>query len=146
MLSEYLPILILAVLSVLFAVLSLLASALLRPRKPTPAKLSPYESGIVPERLPRSSRFSVRFYIVAMLFIIFDIETIFLFPWAIGFRRLGLFGLVEMAIFIALVFVAYVYVWKSGGLDWQRPRPVPIPREDVAPPSPQPREVMHDAG
>jgi NADH-quinone oxidoreductase subunit A len=133
MLSEYLPILILAILSILFAVLSLLASSLLRPRKPSPAKLSPYESGIVPERLPKSSRFSVRFYVVAMLFIIFDIETIFLFPWAVGFRQLGLFGLVEMAIFIGLVFVAYVYIWKSGGLDWSRPRPVPITRDRVAP-------------
>jgi NADH-quinone oxidoreductase subunit A len=119
-LSEYLPILILAVLALGFAVLSLAASALLRPNKPTPAKLAPYECGIEPERLPKGERFSVKFYVVAMLFIIFDIETIFLFPWAVGFRQLGLFGLVEMAVFIALVFVAYVYVWKRGGLDWER--------------------------
>ena len=144
-LAEYLPIVILAVLSLLFAVLSLLASSLLRPRRPTPAKSSPYESGIVPERLARSSRFTVRFYVVAMLFIIFDIETIFLFPWAVGFRRLGLFGLGEMALFIGLVFVAYVYVWKSGGLDWERPRPAPIPRDSVAPAVEAP-EVVHDAG
>jgi NADH-quinone oxidoreductase subunit A len=146
MLSEYLPILILAVLALVFAVVSLLVSSLLRPSRPTPAKRSPYESGIVPERLQRSSRFSVKFYVVAMLFIIFDIETIFLFPWAVGFRSLGLFGLVEMAIFIGLVFVAYVYVVKSGGLDWGRPRPEPIERESVSPAIPQPREVMHDAG
>ena len=69
-------------------------------------------------RLPGGERFSVKFYVVAMLFIIFDIETIFLFPWAVTFRELGLFGLFEMAIFIALVFVAYLYVWKKGGLDW----------------------------
>jgi NADH-quinone oxidoreductase subunit A len=119
-LSEYLPILILAVLALAFAVLSLVASSLLRPNKPTPAKLAPYECGIEPERLPKGERFSVKFYVVAMLFIIFDIETIFLFPWAVGFRQLGLFGLVEMAVFIALVFVAYVYVWKRGGLDWER--------------------------
>jgi NADH-quinone oxidoreductase subunit A len=62
----------------------------------------------------------VKFYVVAMLFIIFDIEMIFLLPWAVGFRRLGLFGLVEMVVFIGLVFVAYVYVWRSGGLDWER--------------------------
>jgi NADH-quinone oxidoreductase subunit A len=117
-LREYLPIVILAVLSLAFAVLSLLASSLLRPNRPTPAKLAPYECGIEPERLPKGERFSVKFYVVAMLFIIFDVETIFLFPWAVGFRQLGLFGLVEMAIFIALVFVAYVYVWKAGGLDW----------------------------
>ncbi len=119
-LAEYLPIVILATLALAFAVFSLSASALLRPHKPTPAKLAPYECGIVPERLPKGERFSVKFYVVAMLFIIFDIETIFLFPWAVGFRQLGLFGLVEMAVFIALVFVAYVYVWKKGGLDWQR--------------------------
>lgn len=117
-LSEYLPVAVLAALAFLFAVLSLAASALLRPDRPTPAKLAPYECGIEPERLPKGERFSVSFYVVAMLFIIFDVETIFLFPWAVGFRQLGLFGLVEMAVFIGLVFVAYVYVWKRGGLDW----------------------------
>ncbi len=119
-LSQYLPILILAALAVLFAVLSLGVSSLLRPDRPNPAKLAPYECGIEPERLPKGERFSVKFYVVAMLFIIFDIETIFLFPWAVGFRRLGLFGLVEMTVFIGLVFVAYVYIWRTGGLDWER--------------------------
>jgi NADH-quinone oxidoreductase subunit A len=132
-LSEYLPVLILAVLAFLFAVLSLAASALLRPSRPTPAKLAPYECGIEPERLPKGERFSVRFYVVAMLFIIFDVETIFLFPWAVGFRQLGLFGLVEMAIFIGLVFVAYGYVWSRGGLDWDRP-------EDLTGVGPEPAE------
>jgi NADH-quinone oxidoreductase subunit A len=119
-LSEYLPIVILAALALAFAVLSLVVSSLVRPRRPNPAKLAPYECGIEPERLPKGERFSVKFYVVAMLFIIFDIETIFLFPWAVGFRQLGLFGLVEMAVFIGLVFVAYVYVWQKGGLDWER--------------------------
>jgi NADH-quinone oxidoreductase subunit A len=119
MLSEYLPIAVLAALAVLFGVASLGVSALLRPHRPTRAKLAPYECGIEPARLPAGERFPVKFYVVAMLFIIFDIETIFLFPWAVGFRRLGLFGLAEMAVFIGLVFVAYVYVWKSGGLDWR---------------------------
>jgi NADH-quinone oxidoreductase subunit A len=119
-LSEYLPIVILAALALAFAVLSLAVSSLVRPNRPTPAKLAPYECGIEPERVPKGERFSVKFYVVAMLFIIFDIETIFLFPWAVGFRQLGLFGLAEMAVFIALVFVAYVYVWKKGGLDWER--------------------------
>jgi NADH-quinone oxidoreductase subunit A len=118
MLSQYLPVVVLAGLAVAFAVASLGASALLRPRRPTPAKLSPYECGIVPERVPRE-RFPVKFYVIAMLFIIFDIETIFLFPWAVTFRQLGLFGLVEMAIFIGLVFVAYIYVWQRGGLEWE---------------------------
>ena len=119
-LSQYLPIVLLAALAFLFAVVSLAASSLLRPNKPTPAKLAPYECGIEPERLPKGERFSVKFYVVAMLFIIFDIEMIFLLPWAVGFRRLGLFGLVEMVVFIGLVFVAYVYIWRSGGLDWER--------------------------
>jgi NADH-quinone oxidoreductase subunit A len=146
MLSDYLPIVLLAALAFLFAALSLLASAILRPRRPTRAKLMPYESGIEPLRLPKGERFSVKFYVVAMLFIIFDIETIFLFPWAVGFRQLGLFGLVEMAVFIGLVFVAYVYVWRSGGLDWERPEPRAIARVDVSPALPQPREELHDAG
>jgi len=119
-LSQYVPIVLLAGLALAFAVLSLALSSLLRPNRPTPAKLAPYECGIEPERLPKGERFSVKFYVVAMLFIIFDIETIFLFPWAVGFRRLGLFGLVEMVVFIGLVFVAYVYIWRSGGLDWER--------------------------
>jgi len=119
-LSEYLPVVILTVLALAFAVLSLAASALLSPHRPTPAKLAPYECGIEPERLPKGERFSVKFYVVAMLFIIFDIEVIFLFPWAVGFRALGVFGIVEMAVFIGLVFVAYIYVWKQGGLDWGR--------------------------
>jgi NADH-quinone oxidoreductase subunit A len=116
-LTQYLPIVLLAALGVLFAVASVFVSRALHPRRPTPAKLAPYECGIVPERTPRE-RFSVKFYVIAMLFIVFDIEIIFLFPWAVTFRQLGLFGLVEMAIFIGLVFVAYVYVWQRGGLEW----------------------------
>ena len=124
MLRDYLPILILAALALIFAVASLAVSRLFRPNNPNPVKLSAYECGNEPVRLPKGERFSVKFYVVAMLFIIFDIETIFLFPWAITFRQLGLFGLVEMAVFIALVFVAYVYVWKKGGLDWSEGRGV----------------------
>lgn len=131
-LSEYLPIVVLAVLSLLFAVGSLAASALLRPDRPTPAKLSPYECGIEPERVPKGERFSVKFYVVAMLFIIFDIETIFLFPWAVSFRSLGLFGLIEMAIFIALVFVAYVYIWRKGGFEWAAGEVTPLEGEGLA--------------
>jgi NADH-quinone oxidoreductase subunit A len=126
--TGYIPIVILAIVAGAFAVFSLAASALLRPRKYVPAKEAPYESGIEPVRLPKSERFPVKFYVVAMLFIIFDIETIFLFPWAVAFRQLGLFGLVEMVVFIGLVFVAYIYVWQKGGLEWEGPaqrRPLP---------------------
>ena len=118
-LGDYLPIILLAGLGAIFAAGSLVASRLLQPKRPTPAKLSPYECGIVPEQTPQGERFPVKFYVIAMLFILFDIEAIFLFPWAVTFRQLGLFGLVEMVIFIALVFVAYVYVWQRGGLEWE---------------------------
>src|ERR1700675_4212388 len=119
MLIDYLPIVVMAGLAAVFAIGSLTVSSLVRPNKPNAVKLSAYECGNDPVRLPRGERFSVKFYVVAMLFIIFDIEPIFLFPWAVSFRRLGMFGLVEMAVFIALVFVAYVYIWQKGGLDWE---------------------------
>jgi NADH-quinone oxidoreductase subunit A len=119
--TGYVPIVILAVLAGAFAVASLAASALLRPHRPLPAKVAPYECGIEPVRLPKAERFPVKFYVVAMLFIIFDIETIFLFPWAVAYRSLGVFGLVEMMVFIGLVFVAYLYVWQKGGLEWEGP-------------------------
>ncbi len=118
-LPVYLPVLLLAGVVAAFATLSLLASSVLRPSRPSRPKAAPYESGIEVEGLPRGQRFPVKFYVVAMLFIVFDIETIFLFPWAVSFRELGVFGLVEMAVFIALVFVAYLYVWRKGGLDWE---------------------------
>src|SRR6266542_5940734 len=137
MLSDYLPIVDLGALAVVFAVGSLLGSAMLRPNKPNPVKLSPYECGNDPVRLPRGERFSVRFYVVAMLFIIFDIETIFLFPWAVTFREFGLFGLVEMAVFIGLVLVAYVYVWRKGGFEWAASIASTSPATDASEPDRQ---------
>ena len=125
MTDGYVPILVFGGIVVLFAVLSVAASALLSPKRPRPAKSAPYECGITPERLPASERYPVKFYVIAMLFIIFDVEAIFLFPWAVEFRALGLFGLVEMIVFIGLLFVAYVYVLQKGGLEWERlDRPV----------------------
>ena len=121
-LIDYLPIVAMAVLAVVFGVASLVVSRAFRPHRPNPVKLSAYECGNDPVRLPRGEKFSVKFYVVAMLFIIFDIEIIFLFPWAVRFRQLGLFGLVEMAVFIGLVFVAYVYIWRAGGFDWAETR------------------------
>jgi NADH-quinone oxidoreductase subunit A len=129
MLTDYLPVVVLAVFATIFAVGSLALSALVRPNRPTPTKLMAYECGNDPVRLPRGERFSVKFYVVAMLFIIFDIETIFLFPWAVSFRSLGLFGLVEMAIFIGLVFVAYVYIWRKGGFEWAAGEVTPLETE-----------------
>jgi len=134
MTTGYVPVLILAAVAGAFAVLSLMVSSMLRPRRAVRAKSEPYESGIEPIRLPRAQRLPVKFSVVAMLFIIFDIETIFLFPWAVTYRSLGLFGLVEMLVFIGMVFVAYLYVWQKGGLEWEgptRPPPGGHPRESL---------------
>jgi len=119
-LGDFTPILLMFALATAFAVLSLAASALLRPRRPTRAKYSAYESGIEPGRLPKGERYPVKFYLTAMLFVVFDVEVVFLYPWAVVFKELRLFGLVQMGIFIGLVTVAYVYDWKRGGLDWER--------------------------
>ncbi|MGH9164702.1 MAG: NADH-quinone oxidoreductase subunit A [Acidimicrobiales bacterium] len=115
--AQYLPIFTLLVLATLFAAGSFVASAFLNPRRPTSAKSAPYECGIVPGVEP-AERFPVRFYLVAMIFIIFDIEIIFLYPWAVIFRRLELFGLVEMLVFAAAVFISFLYLLSNGALDW----------------------------
>jgi len=118
-LPAYLPILFLVILSTGFAVASMYVASKLSPRKWTAAKLDPYECGIVPEEGSEGSeRFPVKFYLVAMLFIIFDIETVFLYPWAVAFKEMALFGLIEMGVFVAILIAAYVYVWKRGGLEW----------------------------
>jgi NADH-quinone oxidoreductase subunit A len=104
-----------------FAVVSIYASKLLSPSHPTPEKLAPYESGIVPEVEP-VERFPVKFYLVAMLFVIFDIEIIFLFAWATQWRDLGWVGVVTVGLFIALTAETLAYVWKRGALDWNPPR------------------------
>ena len=118
-LIDYLPIVVMALLAVAFGVVSMIVSRWFRPNRPNPVKLSAYECGNDPVRLPRGEKFSVKFYVVAMLFIIFDVETIFLFPWAVSFRQLGLFGLIEMVIFIVILLVGYVYAWKKGALEWE---------------------------
>ncbi len=118
MLWQYIPIAIMLVLSTALAVLIVLLDALLGPRKPTFRKLSPYESGMVPIG-PGMRRQPVRFYLIAMLFLLFDVEVIFLLPWAVTFRKLGLFGLLEMLVFIAILLVGYIYAWKKGALEWE---------------------------
>ncbi|MDQ3897580.1 MAG: NADH-quinone oxidoreductase subunit A [Actinomycetota bacterium] len=115
--AQYLPLLVMIILATLFAGLSILASKILGPKRPTPAKLAPYECGIVPDREP-AERFPVRFYLVAMIFIVFDIEIIFLYPWAVILRRLGAFGLWEMVIFAFAVFVSFIYLIGNGALNW----------------------------
>src|SRR5438128_8484376 len=115
--ADYLPIFTLLVLAVVFAGISLIMSGLLAPKRATDAKSAPYECGIVPTREP-AERFPVRFYLIAMIFIIFDIEIIFLYPWAVIFRRLELFGLIEMVVFALAVFVSFLYLISRGALDW----------------------------
>jgi NADH-quinone oxidoreductase subunit A len=116
--SHYVPILILGALATVFAVFSLVMGALSGPKRWNRAKLEAYECGIEPTTQPQGIRFPVKYYLTAMLFIVFDIEIVFLYPWAVFFDRLGVFGLVEMVTFIATVLVAYVYVWRRGGLEW----------------------------
>ena len=114
---DYLPLLILVVVSCVFAVIAIGMPALLGPSRKNKQKLEPYESGIIPYADARR-RFPIKYYLVAMLFILFDIEVIFLYPWAVGVKQIGVIGLVEMMIFIGLFVVAYVYAWRKGALEW----------------------------
>ncbi len=117
MVNNWAPILIMILTVLGFGLLLLSIGVLVRPYRPTPRKLSPYESG-VPNIEPLKARYTPRFYVIAILFVIFDIEAIFLYPWAVAFNQLGLYGLVEMVLFIALLLVGYVYAWRKGGLEW----------------------------
>ncbi|MBV8051448.1 MAG: NADH-quinone oxidoreductase subunit A [Acidobacteriaceae bacterium] len=115
--QNYIPIfLFVAVVGVLIPV-TLIAAKLVRPENPNRVKLMPYECGIDPIGTSRG-RYTVRYYIVAILFVVFDVETIFLFPWAVKFKALGVFGLVEMLIFLAILIVGYIWIWKKGALEW----------------------------
>jgi NADH-quinone oxidoreductase subunit A len=114
---SYLPILILGVVAVAFGVFILAMSHLLGRPRPSAAKLSTYECGVPPVGSARE-RFPIKFYLVCMIFILLDVDAAFLYPWALIFRDLGLFGLVEMAVFMTLLGGGFVYAWKSGALDW----------------------------
>jgi NADH-quinone oxidoreductase subunit A len=116
--DDYLPIVLLLALGLLFAGLSFVASGLLAPKKrPTAAKVAPYECGIVPAIEP-PTRFPVRFYLIAMIFIIFDIEIVFLYPWAVVYHQLRSFGLVEVLVFAAVVFISFLFLISNGALSW----------------------------
>ena len=115
----YTPVLVLAALAFAFAAGSVAMSGQVGPKRYNRAKMDSYECGIEPTPQPvGGGRFPVKYYITAMLFIVFDIEIIFLYPWAVNFDAMAVFGLVEMVLFVATVFVAYAYVWRRGGLDW----------------------------
>lgn len=118
--NEFLPVFILLFLSTALAVLVVFISILFGPRRRAnnPVKIQPYESGM--RAIGQGQRrFSVRFYLIAVLFIIFDIEVIFFYPWAVAFRQLGWFGLVEMLIFVGILLVGYFWIWKKGALEWE---------------------------
>jgi len=115
--SPYIPIAIFVVVATGFAILTIVISSALHPSKYNKVKLEPYECGIEPLTDARD-RYSIRYYLVAMLFVIFDVETVFMFPWAVIFNKLALFGLIEMIVFIFILVVGYYYAWQKGALEW----------------------------
>jgi NADH-quinone oxidoreductase subunit A len=118
MLDSYLPLLLIVAVAGVVGLAIVVLSTVLARRNPTPIKLMPYECGMDPVGDART-RFSVRFYLIGILFIVFDIELIFLFPWATVFKDLKVFGLVEMIVFVVVLFIGLVYVWKKGALEWE---------------------------
>ena len=116
--AAFIPILMMLIVGVGFAVFTLVMSHFLGRRVYDPAKLGPYECGITPVGTARE-RFHTRFYLVAMLFIVFDIETVFLYPWAIVFKQLKIFGLIEMGVFVGILLIGLIYVWGKGALEWE---------------------------
>ena len=117
MLESYIPIAILFIVATAIAALLIVLGIVFGPRRRSFRKASPYESGMMPIG-PGTRRMSVRYYLVAVLFILFDVEIIFFYPWAVTFRALGLFGFIEMVIFVGILLVGYVYVWKKGAFEW----------------------------
>ena len=126
MLTEFGRVLIFIVIGALFVAIGLLVAWLLRPHRPYPSKNTTYECGEVPVGDTRI-RFNIRFYVVALIFLIFDVEVVFLFPWAMVYRSLGWFAFVEMLVFLGILLVGFAYVWRKGDLDWDKPAPR-IPR------------------
>ncbi|MBI5177692.1 MAG: NADH-quinone oxidoreductase subunit A [Nitrospinae bacterium] len=118
MLNQYVPVFVMTLAACGTAVAMIVLTSLIGPKKEFDDKMEPFECGVSPVADPKA-RFSVRFYIIAMLFILFDIEAVFLFPWAVVFRELGMFGFVEMMVFLGVLGVGLVYVWKKGALEWE---------------------------
>ncbi|MEK9136584.1 MAG: NADH-quinone oxidoreductase subunit A [Bacteroidota bacterium] len=122
MLTEFGRVLIFLIIGVVFVAAGLITSWLIRPHRPYPSKLSTYECGETPVGDTRV-RFNIRFYVIALIFLIFDVEVVFLFPWATVYKQLGWFAFIEMLVFLAILFVGYAYVWRKGDLDWDKPAP-----------------------
>ena len=114
---SYLPILIFLVVGVLFTSVTMLLAWVVRPSRYNRVKMDAYECGVEMEGEPRR-RYSVRYYVIAVLFVVFDVETVFLFPWAVKYKALGIYGFVEMVLFLGILVVGYVYAWKKGALEW----------------------------
>jgi NADH-quinone oxidoreductase subunit A len=115
--SEYLPVLVFIMIAWAFGLGALVLGIIFRPKKPYLEKLMPYESGITPKGEPRF-RFAIRFYIIAMLFVIFDVEAIFIYPWAVVFDKIGMYAFIEMVIFIVILLIGYIYAWKKEAFVW----------------------------
>ncbi len=122
MLTEFGRVLIFLIVGALFVAGGLIFAWLLRPHRPYPSKLTTYECGEAPVGDTRT-RFNIRFYVVALIFVVFDVEVVFLFPWATVYKYLGWFAYVEMLVFLAILLVGYAYVWRKGDLDWDKPAP-----------------------
>ncbi len=116
--SDYFPVAIIILIAAAIGLGAVLAGILVRPRRPYAQKLMPYESGNPPVGEPRY-KFSVKFYIIAMLFVVFDVEAVFLYPWAVAYDKLGIFGFIEMMLFIFILLIGYIYVWKKGAFNWE---------------------------
>jgi NADH-quinone oxidoreductase subunit A len=116
--SEYIPVLIMILLAATTSIAILLIATFIGPKKSFPEKMQPFECGETPIVSPKL-RFSVKFYLIALFFVIFDIEAVFLYPWAVIFKELGMFGFVEMMLFIGVLAVGLIYVWKRGALEWE---------------------------
>ncbi|HLY65387.1 MAG TPA: NADH-quinone oxidoreductase subunit A [Chloroflexota bacterium] len=115
--TNYIGIGLFIVVGVLFVGATFLVAGFIRPSNPNPVKLEPYESG-VPNVSDARDRFHIRYYVLAMLYLVFDLEVVFLYPWAVQYDKLGVFGLFEMLVFVAILLIGYFYAWKKGALDW----------------------------
>jgi NADH-quinone oxidoreductase subunit A len=116
--NEYIGIVIALVLAAAFAAANVVLASVLGPKKPSPVKSEPFECGQVPFSIP-AGRLSIKFYLTAILFVLFDVELVFLYPWAVAYQGLGLLGLVEMGIFLGILMVGFFYAWDNGALEWQ---------------------------
>jgi len=126
MLTEFGRVLIFLIVGLIFVALGLVTAWLIRPNRPYPSKLTTYECGETPIG-DTHVRFNIRFYVIALIFLLFDVEVVFLFPWATVYKDLGWFAFIEMIVFLAILFVGYAYVWRKGDLDWDKPEPK-VPR------------------